>query len=110
MARDQAFHEYIVGDVLREIPGITSRAMFGGWSLYKDGIIFALIADGELYFKVDDKNRADFEERGSHPFVYQHKGKSIAMSYWLLPEEILENREELSDWINRSAQAKLNSK
>ena len=61
MNKDQSFHDHVVRDLFVHIPDITSRAMFGGWGLYQDGVIFGIIADGELYFKVDDTNRAGFE-------------------------------------------------
>lgn len=100
---DKSFFEYVVGDVLSDIDGITSRAMFGGWGIYKDGKIFAIIADGKLYFKVGDINRRDFEKRGSGPFTYMGKGgKPYAMSYWELPEDVMENKVEISDWIEKS--------
>jgi len=76
--------------------------MFGGWGIYKRGKIFAIVADGELYFKVGDSNRAEYETHGSHPFIYESKGKPMTMSYWLLPEEIMESREDLAEWIERS--------
>jgi DNA transformation protein len=103
MARNNEFHEYVMNDVLADIPGITSRAMFGGWGIYRRGKIFAIIVEGELYFKVGDSNRAQYESRGSRPFQYTNKGKIYTMSYWLLPEEIMENREELYEWIEKAA-------
>ncbi|MBI5644609.1 TfoX/Sxy family protein [Candidatus Kaiserbacteria bacterium] len=103
MARDNEFHDYVMGDVLSDITEITSRAMFGGWGIYKDKKIFALIADGELFFKVGDSNRADYESRGSRPFQYTNNGKTYSMSYWLLPEEIMQDRDELVEWVEKAA-------
>lgn len=91
-----------MSDLFGDFPGVSSRAMFGGWGIYKHGKIFAIIVDGELYFKVGDSNKNDFEERGSHPFVYESNGKQVMMSYWLLPEEVMENHDELSEWIGKS--------
>ncbi len=103
MAKDKSFHDYVVYDILRDVPDITSRAMFGGWAVYKNKVIFAIIVDGELYFKVDDSNRIEFEEMESHPFVYtKHENKPITMSYWLVPEDIMENRERLFDLVDKS--------
>lgn len=110
MPKDQDFNDYIVNDVMKDIPGITSRSMFGGWGIYQNGIFFALISDGELYFKVDESNIEDYKERKSHPFVYETHGKKMEMSYWLLPEEILEDRTELPEWIEKSVKAKSKKK
>ena len=77
---------------------------------YKDGIFFSLIADGALYFKVDESNKKDYEDLGSEPFVYTAKGKSMTMSYWNLPEEIMNDREKLIEWIDKSVAVAINSK
>ena len=107
MARDDSFHEYVMSEVFAGINGISSRPMFGGFGIYRDGVFFALIGEGELYFKVDDSNQADYEKRGSKPFIYTgHKGKDVTMSYWLLPEEIMEDRDKLVKWVEKSIEAR----
>lgn len=94
------FHDYVVQDLMNGIRGITSRAMFGGWALYRDGVTFGIIADDELFFKVNDKNRPAYEARGSSPFVYESRGKKVTMkSYWQVPAGVMEDREELERWV-----------
>lgn len=110
MKKDNSFHEFVVNDLFAEISGITSRSMFGGWGIYKEGTFFAIISDGELYFKVDDVNRADYENADSPPFVYNGKNKPITLSYWLLPEEIMEDEEKLREWVDASVEASKRSK
>ncbi|MEK7291871.1 MAG: TfoX/Sxy family protein [Actinomycetota bacterium] len=106
MTSNKSFHDYIVSDLLRDIPGISSRAMFGGWALYKDRSIFGIVIDAELYFKVDDGNRAQFERANSRPFTYAKRdGKSIVMSYWLVPAEFMEDKEVLNDLVEKSVAA-----
>ena len=107
MPRDKGFHDYVMHEIFAGIAGISSRGMFGGWGIYKDGIFFALIADGRLYFKVDETNRADFEKAGSEPFRYSAKDKkAITMSYWELPVEVMDDPHELRVWVGRSVRAK----
>ncbi len=108
--KDQSFHDYVVGDLLGDIDGITSRAMFGGWGIYKDGLIFAIIIDGELYFKADETNRPDFEKLGSHPFVYKQGEHNSTMSYWMLPAEVQEDRDKLGEFVNNSVAASVRAK
>ncbi|MDP3975024.1 MAG: TfoX/Sxy family protein [Candidatus Jorgensenbacteria bacterium] len=103
--RDQSFHDYVVHDILGDLPGITSRAMFGGWGIYRHGVIFGLIVEGALYFKVGESNQADFQKAESQPFVYERKGKKVSLSYWLVPERILEDRETLRRWVEKSVRA-----
>lgn len=106
------FHDYVLNDVLGGIEGITSKRMFGGYGFYLDGNVFAFIVEDELYFKVDENNKPDYESRGSHPFVYTgHKNKGpVEMPYWLLPEEIMNDPETLYDWVVTSAEISKNSK
>ena len=111
MPRDNSFHEYIMNEVFQDIEGVTSKPMFGGWGIYRDGVFFALIADGELYFKVDDSNKAEYNKYDSKPFVYTgHKGKDVTMSYWLLPEWIMEDKNELVKWVGKSVEVSKKSK
>lgn len=103
MAKDRSFHDYIVYDLLGGVAGITSRVMFGGWAMYKNGVIFGIMIEGEIYFKVDDENRHEFEKMESHPFVYAKKGgKQVSLSYWLVPEEVMEDRRRLHDLMETS--------
>ncbi len=44
----------------RQTLPITSRAMFGGYGLYYQGVLFCCIVDNVLYFRVDEMNKKDF--------------------------------------------------
>lgn len=66
--------------------------MFGGHGVFLDGVMFGLLADGDLYLKVDDENRGRFEEAGLAPFVYEGKHRPMQMSYHRAPEPI-------EDWV-----------
>lgn len=102
------FPEYVVHDLLSSLKGMSSKAMFGGFGIYKDGLIVACIMGDELYLKVDDGNRADFERTESHPFVYvSPKGKEMPMGYWSVPAEILEDHHRLAEWTMKSYEVSL---
>lgn len=105
-------HQYLtyVLDMLQPHGNIISKGLFGGHGIYYNGIIFAVIVENQLYFKVDDQTRPDFEEYGSKPFVYVGKTKSVTMPYMTLPESILENRDELPLWIEKAYQVSLRHK
>ena len=95
------YRDYVL-DILAPFGDITSRAMFGGYSLYKYGVIFAIIADDVLYFKGGDSNRADYVAMGSEPFSYEAKGKRVSMSYWQVPLEVMEDGVELARWAEKA--------
>lgn len=47
--------------------------MFGGAGLYREGVMFALLDDDVIYFRVDDALEADLKAQGSAPWVYSMK-------------------------------------
>ncbi|MBY0539383.1 TfoX/Sxy family protein [Patescibacteria group bacterium] len=103
MPQNSDFKDYILGDILGTLNGVTARSMFGGYGLYKDGIIFGIIAEDELYLKVDDTNQKEYESFGSHPFVYERGNHAkTTMSYWIIPETILEDRERIEELVMNS--------
>lgn len=106
------FTEYVIHDLLGHIDGITARAMFGGYGLYLDGIIFGIIADDQIYFKTDKNTQAKYEALGSKPFTYnQGKAKSVTMSYWELPTEIMDDQNKLRQWVLESSRiSKINKR
>jgi DNA transformation protein len=70
--------------------------MFGGYGFYADGPMFALIADGDLYFKVDQENIGAFREVGSQPFLYfGNSATPVEMSYWKTPTY---DSQEITKW------------
>lgn len=109
MSTSASFLEYVLSDVLGHRPNISYKSMFGAYGIYQDGIIFALIAYDALYFKVGPSNLSDFEDAGCKPFVYEGKGKPIQMSYWTVPETVMEDHYEILDWVAKAVQASLAS-
>lgn len=77
---------------------VAARRMFGGLGLYREGIMFALVADDVLYLKVDGDTKARFVAAGCAPFRYEGKGKAIEMSYWSAPADCLESEAAMLPW------------
>ena len=70
---------------------------------YQGGKIFAIIVEEKLYFKAGNSNKAEYERAGSEPFRYTvPNGKVFEMAYWELPADILEDRDELPRWMEKS--------
>ena len=101
--KKSSFVDYVTGDLLGGVSGVRSRAMFGGYGIYKGDTIFGIIVEDELYFKVGDLNRKDYEKARSEPFVYTAKGsKRVAMSYWKLPAEVMDDSQTLTEWTEKA--------
>jgi DNA transformation protein len=95
------FAEHVV-DLLQGMGPVDARAMFGGYGIFLDGLMFGLIADEVLYLKVDDENRPEFEELGLDPFVYEGKNRRVTMSYREAPSDALDDAEQLGRWGARA--------
>ena len=91
------FVDYVV-ELMSGWAPVTARRMFGGYGLYRDGLMFALIADDQLYFKTDAGNEPQFERAGSRPFVYTSQTRTVQMSYWSAPADSLESAAEMNSW------------
>ena len=79
--------------------------MFGGIGLeICDGVFFGIIARDELYLKVDDLTRGDFERAGMHPFAVP-AGRASSMTYYAVPLAVLESGMELTRWAKRAVLA-----
>jgi DNA transformation protein and related proteins len=102
MAVSANFLSYVI-DQLRGLGAVRSRRMFGGIGLYCDELFFGLIDDDVVYFKVDDSNRADYTSRGSKAFrPVADDPNVVSMTYFSVPEDILEDSDEVRRWARRS--------
>jgi len=80
---------------------VTSRRMFGGAGLFRDGMMFGLVADNIVYLKVDETNKEKYLAAGSSP-LKPFPGRPTILSYFEIPPEILEDAEELIEWVEES--------
>lgn len=103
MPASQHFVDYAL-EQLSDVGIVTARRMFGGAGIYCQGVIFGLVADDVLYFKVDDRNRGDFEAAGMQPFK-PFADKASTMQYYEVPGEVLEAREQLRAWADKALAA-----
>jgi DNA transformation protein len=83
---------------------ITARSMFGGFCLYCDGAVFALVAHNALFLKADDGNRERFISRGLKAFK-PYEDREGVMSYFEAPPEIFEDRDAIKEWVGGSITA-----
>jgi DNA transformation protein len=104
MALDLRLAEF-VEELFRPLGIIIVRRMFSGGGIYCDGLMFGLIADNVIYLKADARSRAAFEAEGLRPFIYQGPRKPVAMSYWRLPDRLLDDPEEALEWGREALRA-----
>jgi DNA transformation protein and related proteins len=86
---------------------VSARRMFGGHGLYHEGLMFAIVMNQQLYLKVDEQNRPDFEALGLAPFTYPMKGREVALSYWSVPDAMFDDPQEAVRWARSAWEAAL---
>lgn len=92
-------------EMLEPVGAVSAKRMFGGAGVFINGVMFGLLDDDRLYFRVDDQTRPDYEAEGSGPFRFVMKGDEKAMTgYYEAPEHLLDDAPELVQWADRAAQ------
>lgn len=104
MSVSPSFRAFVLDQLGRVAPQVRARSMFGGVGIYSGELFFALIADDELYLKVDDSNRTDYEARGIGPFRPYGSGGEV-MQYYPVPADVLEDVDSLRAWVDKAMDA-----
>lgn len=95
--------------LLNETREVSARAMFGGAGVYSEGFFFACMDRNRLYFKVDDRNRPDYEKAGMGPFAPMGPDRPM-MSYYEVPPTVIEDPARLARWMERSIEVARDTK
>ena len=88
---------------LNDLAPIEAKAMFGGVSLYREGLIVGILDNDRLLFKVDDSNRAEYEAAGKEIFR-PNPAQPGTMPYYEVPESIQNDPVQLLVWLNKSTE------
>jgi len=105
MVASDSFAEFL-REQLAPLGRVTMRRMFGKTGVFCDGLMFGMVTDNTLYFRVDDHNRAAFKEAEVFPpLSYEKKGRSIDLSFWRAPERLFDEPDELVTWARAAVAA-----
>jgi DNA transformation protein len=83
------------------LDGLGCRAMFGGHGLYLGRAFFGIVYDDRLYFKTRPDTVAEYAARGMKPF--RPNDKHVLKTYYEVPADVLECREQLRAWATTAA-------
>jgi DNA transformation protein len=93
-------------DLFRPFGRVTVKRMFGGQGVYRDGLIFALATQGEVFLKTDAESRPQFEAAGLKPFAYESARKGLTeTSYFQLAPAAHDDEAELTRWCELAVAA-----
>ena len=105
MVASDSFAEFL-REQLAPLGRVTMRRMFGKTGVFCDGLMFGMVTDDTLYFRVDDHNRAAFKEaESSPPLNYEKKGRTIDLAFWRAPERLWDEPDELVTWAQAALAA-----
>jgi DNA transformation protein len=74
---------------------VKSRSMFGGFGVFVDDIMFALVVNDALHIRSCDSINKQFTEEGYQPYVYKKRGFPVVTKYFSLPETLWENTDDI---------------
>ncbi|MBX3596411.1 MAG: TfoX/Sxy family protein [Rhizobiaceae bacterium] len=98
-------------DLFRGLGPITIRRMFGGKGIYHNGLITALVVQGEVLLKADTRSAPEFEAAGCTQWTYESRsGKMAAMPYWSVPDSAIDDHEEMTIWARKAYEASVRAK
>jgi DNA transformation protein len=82
------------------------KKMFGGASLTRSGVGFAILDDDTFFLKGDGAFGADMKKQGSKPWSYSigKDGHPREIAYWSLPDTALDDPDEAASLAKRSYQ------
>jgi DNA transformation protein and related proteins len=92
---------------------ITARSQFGGYGLLANGIMFAVVSEGELYLRANDKVENQFRARGMTNLVYAKRGLPVLLRYYWVDALLWDDVHTLHNfvqWAYQGAKAEVLSK
>lgn len=107
--RDTEFVAYVL-ELMSPIGPVYAKRMFGAHGLFLDGIMFALISKGALYFKTDEDTQAEYAARGLSAFCYTAHNRIVRLSYHQAPEEALESDADMVALANKAYRTALEAR
>lgn len=98
MAFDEGLVEW-VREAMEPVGAVTMRKMMGGAVLYCDGIVFAVVDDGEVWLKSDGESNAIWDEAGCDHFTFAGKdGRVETMNYRRAPSDVYDDADAMREW------------
>ncbi len=106
MSVDEGLYAW-VQESLEPLGRVSMRRMMGGATLYLDGAIFAIMVDGELWFKADSESGAVWDAAGcTERFSVTFKDGTVdRMNYRRPPTDVYDDMDEMRRWAQRALEA-----
>lgn len=73
--------------LFEQLGRVKSRSMFGGFGIFVDETMFALVVNDTLHIRADDATIEKYKQQGYEPYVYKKRGFPVVTKYYALPED-----------------------
>jgi len=104
MSVDEGLYAW-VEESLEPLGRVSMRKM-GGATLYLDGTVFAILDEGELWFKADAQTDAIWDAEGCERFSVTFKdGRVDTMNYRRAPTDVYDDAEAMQRWATLGIEA-----
>jgi DNA transformation protein len=87
-----------IADLFTVFGAVDVRRMFGGFGVFADGLMIAIVQGGAIFLKADEATTASFASEGQGAFTYEARGRRISLSYWRMPDRLYDEPDELARW------------
>ena len=105
MVASDSFADFLC-EQLAPLGRVSMRRMFGKTGVFCDEVMFGMVTENTLYFRVDDQNRVTFKEAEVFPPLnYAKKGSTIDLSFWRVPERLFDEPDEFVSWARAALAA-----
>jgi len=105
MVASDSFAEFL-HEQLAPLGHITMRRMFGKTGVFLDGVMLGMVKDNVLYLRVDEHTPEFFREAASSPPLnYEKGGQAIDLTFWRLPDRLLDEPHEFLQWARAGIDA-----
>ncbi len=85
-------------ELFATVEGATLRKMFGGIGVFKEGLMFALVANDALYMKADETTSPKFAAEGFGQWIYPGRDRPVPMPYWQVPDRLFDDPDKFREW------------
>jgi DNA transformation protein len=105
MVASASFSEFL-REQLSPLGHLSFRRMFGKTGVFCTGVMFAMVTEDTLYFRIDEANKPIFQEAAAFPPLnYTKGGRTIDLAFWRAPERLFDEPDELVAWARAALAA-----
>lgn len=105
MAIDEGLVDWVI-EAMEPVGTITRNRLFGGVAIYCDGMPFAIVHRGALWFKADAHSNARWDALGAERLsTTRDDGRVSSINYRQAPEACYDDPDVLRQWAALALEA-----